>query len=59
MNRGVNWFGIRGDVELVSIGGTLLTEWKGVIGAVAAYEAHRNRGYATSIVTQLVKKIKE
>ncbi len=57
MNRGGKWFGMRINEELVSVGGTRLTEWGGVIGAVATYEAHRNKGFAASIVSRLVKHI--
>jgi len=59
MNRGANWFGIKVDRELVSIGSARLTEWGGHIGVVATHEAHRNKGYATSIVSELVKRILE
>jgi len=59
MNRGMNWFGIKVDDELVSIGSSRLTEWAGLIGVVATYEKHRNKGYATSVVSSLVKRILE
>jgi predicted GNAT family acetyltransferase len=59
MNRGVNWLGIKIDGELVSIGNTRMTEWGGLIGVAATNEAHRNKGYATSIVSELVKQILE
>jgi predicted GNAT family acetyltransferase len=57
MNQGMNWLGIRVGDELVSIGSTRLTEWAGLIGVVATDEKHRNRGYATSTVSELVKRI--
>jgi len=59
MNRGANWLGSKVDSELVSIGNTRLTEWGGVIGVVATHEAHRNKGYATSVVSELVRRILE
>lgn len=55
----VNWVGIKEDGELVSIGRARLTEWVGVIPTVATHEAHRNKGYATSITSCLVKLILE
>jgi predicted GNAT family acetyltransferase len=36
-----------------------LTEWGGLIGVVATHEDHRNKGYATSIVSELVRQILE
>jgi len=59
IDEGVNWLGVRINSELVSIGNTRLTEWAGLIGVVATQEAHRNRGYATSIVSELVRQILE
>lgn len=59
MSSGVNWLGIKVNGELVSIGNTRLTDWAGIIGVVATHEAHRNKGYATSIVSELVKQILE
>ncbi|MDH5461093.1 MAG: GNAT family N-acetyltransferase, partial [Candidatus Bathyarchaeota archaeon] len=43
--------------NLVSIGMSRLTEWAGVVGVVATHEEHRNRGYATSIVSRSVEEI--
>jgi predicted GNAT family acetyltransferase len=45
--------------ELVSLGSARLTEWVGLVGVVATQKAHRNQGYATSIVSELVKRILE
>ena len=59
VNRGVSWLGIKVNGELVSIGNARLTEWGGLIGVVATHEAHRNKGYATSIVSVLVSQILE
>jgi predicted GNAT family acetyltransferase len=59
MNRGVNWMGIKVNEELVSIGSARLTEWGGLIGAAATRKEHRNRGYATSVVSGLVNQILE
>jgi len=57
MNRGADWFGIKADRILVSIGMSRLTEWAGLIGVVATHEEYRNRGYATSMVAGLLKEI--
>jgi len=59
IDKGVNWLGVRINEELVSVGNTRLAEWAGLIGVVATKEAHRNRGYATSIVSELAKRILE
>lgn len=53
------WAGIKVNGELVSIGRARLTEKVGHIPTVATSEAHRNRGYATSIVSYLVRLILE
>lgn len=57
--QNVIWVGIKVEKELVSIGKARLTEWGGHIGVIATHEAHRNRGYATSVVSNLVKQIME
>jgi len=59
MNTGANWLGVKVNGELASIGMMRLTEWTGLIGIVATHEAFRNRGYATSTVSLLVKQILE
>jgi len=59
MSKGANWFGVKVKDELVSIGNLRITEWTGLIGIVATLEAHRNKGYATSIVSKIVKQILE
>jgi len=51
------WLGIKVNEKLVSIGNTRLTDWGSNIGVIATHEAYRNRGYATSIVSALVKEI--
>jgi len=51
------WLGIKINGKLVSIGNTRLTDWGSNIGVIATHEAYRNRGYATSIVSALVKEI--
>ena len=60
MNK-VNCFGIKTNEEIVSIGRIRLTEGInhgiGNIVTVATKEAHRNKGYATSIVSHSVKLI--
>ena len=55
----MNWVGIKEDGELASIGRARLTERIGHIPTVATHEAHRNKGYATSIVSYLVRLILE
>jgi RimJ/RimL family protein N-acetyltransferase len=57
MNKGANWFGIKVNEGVISIGMSRLTEWAGLIGVVATQEEHRNRGYATSIVAGLLKEV--
>lgn len=59
MNQGVIWLGVKVNGELVSLGSARLTEWAGLVGVVATQKNHRNRGYATSIVSELVKRILE
>lgn len=51
------WLGMKIDGKLVSLGGTRFTEWGSNIGAIATEESHRGKGYATSIVSTLVKNI--
>jgi ribosomal protein S18 acetylase RimI-like enzyme len=53
------WLGIKRDQRLVSVGNTRLMNFASNIGAVATQERYRNRGYATSIVSTLVKEILE
>ncbi len=55
----VNCFGVKVNGELVSLGRTRLTEKVGHIPTVATLQAHRNKGFATSIVSYLVKLILE
>ena len=59
MKQGVIWLGVKVNRKLVSIGSARLTEWAGLIGVVATHEDHRNKGYATSVVSELVKQITE
>jgi predicted GNAT family acetyltransferase len=51
------WLGIKQDGKLVSIGGTRLMDFGSNINAVATDGHHRNRGYATSIVSALAQEI--
>jgi len=51
------WLGMKIDGKLVSIGGARLDDWGGIITTIATHEDHRNRGYATSIVSALVKEM--
>jgi RimJ/RimL family protein N-acetyltransferase len=60
ISEGMNtrlWLGIKVNGKLVSIGNTRLTDWGSNIGVIATHEAYRNRGYATAIVSALVKEI--
>jgi ribosomal protein S18 acetylase RimI-like enzyme len=56
--REAYWVGIRQDGKVVSVGSTRLTEL-GIcnIGVIATREDYRNRGYATSVVSALVREI--
>lgn len=51
------WLGIKQDGRIVSVGATRLTDFGSNIHVAATKEQHRNRGYATSIVSALVKEI--
>lgn len=59
LNQDMNWFGIEVNDELASIGSARLTKWAGLVGVIATHEAHRNKGYTTSIVSELAKRILE
>jgi predicted GNAT family acetyltransferase len=52
-----NWIGIKLNGELASICRTRLAEGVGHIVTVATREAHRNKGYATSLVSHSVNSI--
>jgi predicted GNAT family acetyltransferase len=52
-----NWIGIKLNGELVSICRTRLAEGVGHIVTVATREAHRNKGYATSLVSHSVNSL--
>jgi len=54
-----NWFGLKVDGEIVSIGSMLLTDWAGLIGVVATHKSYRKRDYATSVVSEIAKQILE
>jgi len=56
---GVNCIGIKVDGELASICRARLTDELGHIATVATHEVHRNKGYATSLVSHSVKSILE
>jgi ribosomal protein S18 acetylase RimI-like enzyme len=51
------WLGIKINGKIVSVGNTRFFKLGSNIGVVATHEAYRNRGYATSIVSALVKEI--
>mgnify|MGYP000315351247 CR=1 FL=1 len=57
MREGVSWLGVRVGGRLVSVGSARLTEWVGLVRTVATHEAYRNRGYATSVVSELVHRM--
>ncbi|MEM4139953.1 MAG: GNAT family N-acetyltransferase [Nitrososphaeria archaeon] len=59
IRRGLNWIGIKVDGKLVSIGSVNLTGWAGLIGTVATHVSYRNRGYATTIISELMRRIIE
>jgi len=53
----VDWIGIKVNRKLVSICRTRLVEGIGHLITVATHEAHRNKGYATSVVSHAVESI--
>ncbi len=56
--EGTIWLGIKKKGKLVSVGSTRFeVDFASNIGVVATDEHYRNRGYATSIVSALVKEI--
>jgi predicted GNAT family acetyltransferase len=55
--RDVFWLGIKKEGKLVSVGNTRFIDFASNIGIVATDEKCRSRGYATSIVSSLVKEI--
>lgn len=55
----VDWIGIKVNRELVSICRTRLADGVGHVITVATNEAHRNKGYGTSVVSHAVESILE
>jgi predicted GNAT family acetyltransferase len=53
------WVGIKVKGELVSIGRARLTERIGHVPTIATHKVHRNKGYATSVTSYIVKLILE
>jgi len=51
------WFGLLSEGKLVSLGNATVTDIAGNMGAVATHVSYRNRGYATSIVSALLREI--
>ena len=51
------WVGIKSGGHLVSVGGAVLDEWGSNIATIATHDDHRNKGYATSVVSTLVNQI--
>lgn len=51
------WLGIKPDQKIVSIGMARLVDFGSNISVVATDEQYRNKGYATSIVSALVREI--
>ena len=54
---GAFWLGIKQDGKIVSVGSTRFVDFASNINIVATMQEYRNRGYATSIVSALVKEI--
>jgi len=54
---GALWLGIKQDGRIVSVGSTRFVDFASNINIVATMQEYRNRGYATSIVSALVKEI--
>ena len=55
--EGALYVGIKQDGKVVSVGMVRLTDSGSNISVIATHERYRNRGYATSIVSTLVKEI--
>jgi len=53
------WLGIRQNEQIVSVGQTRFVDFGSNVGVAATRKDYRNRGYATSIVSALVKEILE
>jgi ribosomal protein S18 acetylase RimI-like enzyme len=51
------WLGMKRDQRIVSLGMTRLVDFASNIGVAATEKEYRNRGYATSIVSALVREI--
>jgi len=51
------WLGIKQDGKLVAVGNTRFEPVGSNIGIIATDEKYRNRGYATTIVSKLVREI--
>jgi ribosomal protein S18 acetylase RimI-like enzyme len=51
------WLGIKADENVLSFGDTRFLDFGSNIGVVATHKDHRNKGYATSIVSALVEEI--
>lgn len=51
------WLGIKVDEEVLSFGNTRFFDFGSNIGVVATHKDHRNRGYATSVVSALAEEI--
>jgi ribosomal protein S18 acetylase RimI-like enzyme len=55
--EGALYMGIKQEGKVVSVGMVRLTDFGSNISVIATHERYRNRGYATSIVSTLVKEI--
>lgn len=53
------WMGYKVGEEVVALGNAFLEETASIIGVVATDENHRNRGYATTVISGLLEKIFE
>ncbi len=50
------WVGVRESGKLVSAGAVRLNDYGSLIGPIVTLESYRNRGYATSVVSDLVRE---
>ncbi|MFQ5910856.1 MAG: GNAT family N-acetyltransferase [Thermoplasmata archaeon] len=55
--QGNFWLAVKVDGEVVSVGNTFFADFGSNIGVIATDKGHRNGGYATSIVSSLVREI--
>ncbi len=51
------WMGCKAGDDVVSLGNAFLEETASIVGVVATHEKHRNKGYATSVISGLLERI--